>query len=284
MYFALGGSGANDDILTAYAHQSTTMTVKAITNTGAEFTRTQTFQGLFTSSTISTWLSGVHAGYSLEVEADHPIAAAIFDELPRYPNLYNGSGYYFGGAGQTELYTEYLEIRQDYDRYATIYMPDATDIVWRDNLGVQVGNTYNFAAHASTFVRDTEVGFDPAAPLPYVVKVSGNLPFADRAQTPTETDVRRSAAFMGWNTSLATLELYSEQANGVKIYDGRTLALLATWELAAHEAVVEKVVDIGFPADQPFLALVVADQPIYQEIQNSRYLRQYPGGLGPIVD
>lgn len=285
LYFPLGGSGANDDILTAYAHQPTTMTVKAITNTGTEYTRTETFQGLFTSSTISTWISGVHAGYTLEIESDHPIAAALFDELPRYPQLYSGSGYYFGGAGQTELYTEYLHIRQTYDRYGTIYMPSATDVVFQDNLGQQVGDTFAFEAQASTFVRDSEIGFAPEThPLPYVVKVNGSVAFAHRSETPTATDVRDSAAFMGWNTSLANLEVYSELATDVRIYDGRTQTLLATWTLAANEARVQNVVELGFPADQPFLALIVADQPIYQQIQNSRYLRQYPGNLGPVID
>ncbi len=285
LYFPLGGSGANDDILTAYAHQPTTMTVKAITNTGTEYTRTETFQGLFTSTTISTWLSGVSAGYTLEVEADHPIAVALFDELPRYPNLYNGSGYYFGGAGQSELHTEYLQIRQTYDRYATIYMPSVTDVVFQDRLGQQVGDAFAFEAQASTFVRDSEIGFDPAAhPLPYVVKLNGSVPFAHRSMTPTATDVRDSAAFMGWNTSLANLEIYSELANTVRIYDGRTQTLLETWNLSANEARVQNVAELGFPADQPFLALVVADEPIYQQIQNSRYLRQYPGNLGPVID
>jgi hypothetical protein len=157
--------------------------------------------------------------------------------------------------------------------------------VFQNGFGVQVGSTFAFEAQASTFVRDSEVGFDEQAhPLPYVVTLNGSVPFADRSQTPTATDVRESAAFMGWNTTLANLEIYSEQATTVRIYDGRTQTLLATWNLAANATLVENVVDIGFPADQPFLALVVADEPVYQQIQNSRYLRQYPGALGPIID
>ncbi len=285
LYFPLGGSGANDDILNAYAHQPTTMTIKAVSNTGTEVFQTETFEGLFTSPRITSWLAGISTGYSLEIESDHPIAAALFDELPKYPNLYNGSGFFFGGAGQTELYTEYLQIRQDYDRYQTLYMPASTEIVFQDSLGAQMGDAFPFGAKASTFIRDSDVGFTAQThELPYLVRVGGTAPFADRSLTPTATDVRKSAAFMGWNTSLATLEIYSELANTIDIYDGRTDTLIATLSLEANTTIVESAVDLGFPADAPFLALIVAEQPIYQQIQNSRYLRQYPGELGPIID
>jgi len=285
LYFPLAGSGANDDILNAYAHQPTTMTIKAITNTGTETLHTETFEGLFTSPRISTWLTGVNVGYSLEIETDHPIAAALFDELPKFPNLYSGSGFFFGGPGQTELHTEYLQIRQSYDRYSTIYMPSSSNVTFQDNLGVQVGNTMPFAAHASTFVRDSDIGFSANThPLPYLVRVKSDTPFSDRSNTPAATDVLSSAAYMGWNTTLANLEIYTELANTIDIYDGRTQELIATLDLEANTAVVKNIVTLGFPADQPFLALIVAEEPVYQEIQNSRYLRQYPGSLGPVID
>ncbi len=278
LYFPLAGSGGGDDILVAYAHESTTMDVTIVSNTGYVTNTTKTFEGLLAFNPTST------TGYSLEISSDKPIAAMVADELPQHPHIYSGSGYYFGGAGQSELYDHYMQIRQAYGKYETFYTPSAAQLGFANAAGTPVGVAQPYAAKTGLFLRDAEVGFSETEPLPYVVRLLGDVAFANRNARPAETDIRASAGFMGWNTSLATIEVHTEQANIVRIYDGRTLDLLTTVNLAANEVWVQGAVDAGFPPDQPFLARIVADEPIYQEIQNSRYLRQYPGELGPTVE
>ncbi len=51
-----------------------------------------------------------------------------------------------------------------------------------------------------------------------------------------------------------------------------------------ERSAVANIAELGFAEDEPFLAVVVGDEPLYQEVKDSQNLRQYLGELGPSAD
>ena len=236
--------------------------------------------GLFVSPGLSSWL-GAADHFSYRVTADKPIAVGHFDD-------HLDSGYYFGAAGQTTLYDEYLHVH--YTQYGfpglrhDLYLSEATSITYHDVDGVQVGST-NYSGETATVVDHDTVGYDsPAAQ--YLVHSVASKPFANDAHyvTPAATDIRDRAAYMGWNAGLAILEIVADAGATIEVYDGRNQQVVTSFDVGAGEVFSANLDTLGFAPDEPFLASVVANVPVYQQIRIPQfYLRQYPAALGPEI-
>jgi hypothetical protein len=143
--------------------------------------------------------------------------------------------------------------------------------------------TSNFSGETSAIVYHQALGYDITSP-PYLLHYKATSPVADSYVTPTSTDVRADASYMGWNASLAQLEIYADTAAKVEVYDGRDHTLRGTFNVAAGTIFTTTLDAIGFTADQPFVAAVASDVPVYQEIRIPDFLRQYPGDVGPKIN
>jgi len=283
-YYAWGGSGALDDILVMYAHETTNVTVRRYTNWGQTFTKIVTFSGLYVSNYIANWLgpsSPDWAPYGLKVIADKPIASALFDEWNWWPDPNSGSGYYFGEPGLTQLYNEYMNIYYKPD-YSTYYILTANNLSYKDEYGNPVGSSQYYAGETSKIVYHTDIGYDVSTP-PFLVHSKGTEAFMDSWKTPTATDIKNVAAYMGWNSSLANLEIYTDKDSNITIYDGRNYNIVKTFSMSANTIFVEALNSSGFNDNEPFLAVVASNVPVYQEVRIPYYIRQYPGELGPLL-
>jgi len=282
-YFAAAQSGTVDDILVLYSPVETTATIRHLgVNSGAANTQTRTFTGLFVSTDLPLLIGNGDNG-SITVTADQPIAAGLFDELPRYPEEHYGSGYYFCNFNETELYDEYIHIHHEATpALHSLFMPAAATLRYLDARGTLV-NTITYTGERSEYPRHADLGYDTSS-LPYLVRSVSTIPFANAHTTPVATDVVAEAAYMGWNASLAKLEIYalSEDAD-VMVYDGRNSATVGNIQVPAGTVHAIDLDDLGFAANEPFLAAVVSDVPVYQQIRIPHYLRQYPGAIGPPI-
>jgi hypothetical protein len=298
-YIANGDSGSEDDILVVYAPEETTFTAKRLTNDGEVFTKTVTMQGMFVSPYISIWLgrsSPIYEGYSLIIESDKPIAANLFEELPWYPNPYMGSDRYMGNFGASQFYNEYINFEYIPWGWANIYTPDSADIDFLDDHGNEI-DTLHFEGESSASVPTTryrDLGYDVYSKQPYLVRTQSEDDFVNGEYTPVETEVERSASYMGYNTSNSFVELYSFEDNEVSVIDGLTgdtVHLTLEKEVLYNLTLVD---DLGFDLDVPFLVSILASEPVYQQIRipvkawliphQSMYLRHYPIAIGPPIE
>jgi hypothetical protein len=280
-YFPFGGSGAGDDRVLMYAHESTEVTVRMKGNSGGVRTKTVTINGLYDTGYLGTWLYDI-LGYSLMITSNKPIAAMCFDELPWWPNSVWKSGYFFAGAFYTELYDEYMHLHSSPLEYHNIYTTSSNIIEYYDSLGDHVG-TSTFPKETSTYVRFNTVGFS-GTPTPFLVHTVASNPYAGSRMSPTDWFFRPTAGFMGWNTSFGELGIYSDQDAHIRIYDGRDNTLITEFDMAANTIFREYLDAIGFEENQPFLMVVDSDVPIYQSVRIPNYLRPYPAEVAPPVD
>jgi hypothetical protein len=297
-HIANGDSGSEDDILVIYAPEEATFTAKRLTNDGEVFTRTLTVDGMFVSPVISVWLGKsfpIYEGYSLILESDVPIAANLFEELPWWPNLYMGSDKYMGSFGTSIFYDDYINFEYRTQGWANIYTPDSADIEFSDNYGNEVA-TLQFSGESSASVpttRYSDLGYPVEDEQPYLVRTTSDDYFVNGEYTPVETEIEKSAAYMGYNTSNSFLELYSFVNAEITVIDGQTgdtLHLSLENETLYNYTLVD---DLGFEANVPFMILTLASEPVYQQVRipvkafltpyTSMYLRHYPIKIGPPI-
>lgn len=287
--FAYAQSGPADDKAVMYAPQQTTVTIHAYSNTGQVGSQQVSINGLYTSDYISSWLS-ISDGYGLTITADKPIAAALFDEIN--DSTHPTSGYFFGWLGQTQLYDEYMHIHYasvDTSAYHSLYVPQADSLTYYLMGGAQL-TTKTYTGETSEIVYHQPLGYD-ITQVPYLVHYKATQGVADSYVTPTSTDVTAGAAYMGWNASLAQLEIYAASAASVEVYDGRNHALRGTFSVPAGTIFTKALTATGLAADTPFVVAVKSDVPVYQEVRMSNgvdynsadFLRQYPQYIGPVI-
>lgn len=288
-YYALGLSGAGDDMLALYAHEPTNVTIRRFTNLGEIFTKTIEINGLFISPKMQGWLGNSNKGYGLIVKADKPIASGLYDENMWWPKPGWGSGYFFGDSGQTELYDEYIHLHHTSNQYMTLYTPTANNILFYDDNNNLVG-TRSFDGEASTFPRPPPVdmyyksiGYDVSSP-PYLVYAVGTADFVETQYTPVATEITDGAAYLGHNTSQARLEIYTDTATEIIIINGLNNSVM-NFSMEAN-TIVTKFLDEypEFGPNQPFLINIISTVPVYQQVKNPFYLRKYPSIIGPGIE
>jgi hypothetical protein len=294
-YMANGDSGAEDDYLVVYAPEEATFTAKRLTNDGEVFEKTVTVNGMFVSPVVSIWLgksNPIYEGYSLIIKSDKPIAANLFEELPWWPNLWTGSGKYLGSFGTSQFYRDYLSFEYRPWGWGNIYTPEEAELVFLDKLGDEV-TTMPFPGEGSASTPTTryrDLGYE-VWPQPYLVRVQSEDDFVHGEYTPYATEVMKSSAYMGYNTSNSFLELFAFEDAEVTVLDGQSggsVHLSIEKETLYNYTLVE---DLGFEPDKPFLASVLSSQEIYQQVRipieprlipyQSMYLRHYPIAIGP---
>ncbi|UCD91591.1 MAG: hypothetical protein JSV43_04865 [Methanobacteriota archaeon] len=297
-YIANGDSGSEDDILVVYAPEETTLTAKRVTNDGEVFEKTVTVNGMFVTPYISLWLGRsypVYEGYSLVIRSDKPIAASLFEELPWWPNPYMGSGKYLGNFGTSVFYNDYINFEYISWGWGNIYTPDAAELTYLNRTG-DVITTMDFERESSAstpVTRYSSLGYKTWK-QPYLIRVQSEEDFVHGEYTPVETEVEKSAAYMGYNSSNSFLELYSFEDAEITVYDGRegrSVSLSIKKETLNTYILVD---DLGFEAYEPFLMSIVSSEPVYQQIRipikpflipsESMYLRHYPITLGPALE
>lgn len=294
-YIANGDSGSEDDILVVYAPEETTFTAKRLTNDGEVFKKTVTVEGMFVSPYISIWLGRsypVYEGYSLVINSNKPIAANLFEEIPWWPNPFMGSGRYLGSYGTSKFYRDYINFEHLPWGWANIYTPDEAELVFKNRTGETVTTMY-FETESSASVPTTryrDLGYKTWI-RPYLVRIQSEDDFVHGEYTPVETEVMKSAAYMGYNSSNSFLELFSFEDAEITLYDGRggrTIHLSIEKQTLNTYILVK---DLGFEPYEPFLMSIVSSEPVYQQIRipikpylipsQSLYLRHYPVKLGP---
>lgn len=297
-FIANGDSGSEDDILVVYAPEEATLTTKRLTNDGEVFTKTVTVTGMFVSPYISLWLGKsypIYEGYSLTIESDKPIAASLFEELPWWPNPYMGAGKYMGNFGTSQLYKDYINFEHRRWGWTNIYTPGEAEIDFLNRTGGHVA-TLTFPDEGSASTPTTnyrDMGYN-VTDIPYLVRVRSDEYFVNGEYTPFETEVEKSAAYMGYNTSNSFLELFSFDDVEVTVVDGvsnRALRLTIEKEMPHMFTLVD---DLGFDPDTPFLMTILAPEPVYQQVRipvepflipyQSMHLRHYPIGIGPPLE
>jgi hypothetical protein len=280
-YFPFAGSGTGDDLIVMYAHEETQVTARALSKSGLVRTKTVTINGLYVSDILNVWFTNFDlVGYSVELTSDNPIAAVCFDELGWWPDVWR-SGYYFSGAYYTELYNEFMHVHSSSSEYQNVFIPGANTFQYYDSEGSLV-HTKAFSSESTSFIQFSSVGYG-GSPDPYLVHIIASDPFVEHWMSPTEWSVDETLAFMGWNTSLATLHLYTDQDTHVSIYNGRDYSLVTEFDMAANTIYWDTLDIVGFEENQPFLMVVDSNTPIYQAVRIPNYLRPYPAEVAPPI-
>jgi hypothetical protein len=280
-YFAFGGSGTGDDVIAMYAHEPTQITARAISNSGIIRTKTVTIDGLYISDYLRYWFVNFNlGGYGVTIDSDKPIAAACYDELGWWPDVWQ-SDYFFSGSVYTEQYNEFMHVHSSPLEYQNIYTTTANTFEYYDINGNLVG-TKVYNKEASRLVRYYDVGYG-GSPDPFLVHTITSNPHVESHITPTEWSIKETAAFMGWNTSYGELQLYADQDSHISILNGRNNTQIMEFDLPANTIFREILSDIGFDPNQPFLVVIDSDVPIYQAVKIPFYLRLYPAEVAPSI-
>jgi hypothetical protein len=280
-YFPFAGSGTGDDLIVMYAHEQTEVTARALSSSGLIRTKTVTINGLYVSDILNVWFTNFDlVGYSVVLTSDNPIAAVCFDELGWWPDVWR-SGYYFSGAYYTELYNEFMHVHSSSSEYQNVYTPTANTFDYYDASENLVG-TKVFSSESTSFIRFSFEGYS-GSPDPYLVHVVASEPYGESWMSPTEWFVNETLAFMGWNTSMATLHLYTDQDTNVRIYNGRDYSVVTEFDMVANTIYRDTLDIIGFDENQPLLMVVDSDTPIYQAVRIPNYLRPYPAEVAPPI-
>ena len=283
--YAFGHSGPLDDKLVLYSNEPTNVNVRMINYKGNIYSKSIQINGLFISTYLTTWLNCPNNGYGLTVTADKPIASALYDEHPEWPSKSHKSGFFSGTPGITKLYDEYMHIHYFYYEYEIPYFLEANKVDYFDESNNLIGTR--------TFTKETcpnpkynsprmyykDIGFNTSN-APYLVHTKSTKPYADFFNTPVATDVTTGASYLGFNTSLAELEIYTNQYAEIKVVNAMNNSVSYLSFDANTVINISIVDDLGFTPNQPFLITVISSVPIYQEIRLPGYLRQYPMIIG----
>ena len=280
-YLPLGGSGSLDDNLVVYSPEATQVTARFITNEGDEFTEIIDVEGLYISPRIARFIGEYHGGYGVELTSGTPIATTIFDEQRKWPSEFSGSGYYFSFTPRTELYDGYMHLYRSAGRRMSFYTPTANTLEFFDHNGDLVG-TRTYSARTSEDITLSDVGY-AGSPAPFLVDVRGSEPFGIEWVPPAELTIIDKAAYLGWSSDVATLDIFADQDARVTVYNGRDLSVLAELDMPANSLFEANVADLGFEPGEPFLVAVISDVPVHQTVIGTHHLRSYPADVGPPV-
>jgi hypothetical protein len=279
-YLPMPWSGSGDDILIMYSKEPTFVTVRILGNSSVVATRTVMVDGLYNTGYLSNWILDI-LGYSLMITSDKPIAAACFDECGWWPLVYD-SGYFFSYATYTDIFTEYMHIHSSpFSEYHKIYTPTPNRLKYYDLDGNLV-NTDDYLGENSDYFYYSDIGYS-GSPDPFLAYINSSLPYADGTMSPKEWFVNDIVGYMGWNSSIGTLEIYSDHDTKIRVYNGRNYTLLTEFDMNANSIFRENLVNIGFQPDYPFLAVVVPEGPVYQAVKVPYYVRPYPAKIAPDV-
>jgi hypothetical protein len=279
-YLPMPGSGAGDDQIVMFANEPTNVSVRMLANSGSVWTKDVTIDGLYVTGYLSDWITDT-LGYSLMITADKPIAAASFDELSRWPDVW-GSGYFFNGAVYTEIFDEYIHVHKDYTtEYHRRYTPTANTFEFYD-LNGQLVYTEAHLQEASRIDYYDDMGYSDS-PDPFLAHIKTTSPYADGAKSPANWFVNNISAFMGWNASMGILDIYTDSDTNISIYNGRNYNLVAEFPMAANTIFQDTLENLSFDSNLPFLVVVVSEVPAYKAVKVPYFVRPYPAEFAPPV-
>jgi hypothetical protein len=283
-HISFAASGSGDDVIVMHSYEPTLVRIYMKNNNNDTVIKFVFIDGLFVSPYLETWLqSGI--GYGLNITATSPIAAASFDDVGWWPSV-SDSGYFFGGPSYSKLYNEYMYIDDDQSESYGFYTPTPNTLDFYNITGNLVKtNAYPF--DYSAFIPYTALGYD-TSPIPFLVHINSSSPYASRRFTPTELFVNNLSAFMGWNSSLGTLEIYTDSATHIWIFNGANNSYVSDFNMSPNTVFRGKITDLGFNPNQPFLIEILSEVPIYNAVRIPFYVRPYHADFtppfGPVAD
>lgn len=203
-YFAFQQSSPEDDELVIYSPVPTTVRIS-----GHQFSNpigtTLTVSG-FQNFNVAALLGLSFYGYSIKVESDSPIAAALVDDYLSGPDSRFPHGLHGGELGLTWLASDYSRI-PFFLGVISIYSPGANELGFWNESGAQVGSRSTIGAESFWIDSSSGVGFPPL-PGPAFLRITGSSPFAANLY-PTDQETTSEATYLGVDSSDALLGLQS---------------------------------------------------------------------------